>query len=35
MLSNVISTTIEVDNLVGDYDFSYVITRAKFEELCS
>lgn len=34
MLSNTNSTTIEVDALKGGEDFSYTITRAKFESLC-
>lgn len=32
-LSTAIETTIELDALAKDNDFSYVITRAKFEEL--
>ena len=33
MLSTTNSTTIEVDALKGGEDFSYTMTRAKFEEL--
>lgn len=34
MLSNTNSATIDVDALKGGEDFSYTITRAKFEEMC-
>eukprot|EP00978_Attheya_sp_CCMP212_P037107 scaffold172925_cov56-Attheya_sp.AAC.4 len=34
-LSNTQSTEIEVDSLVGDFDFSTTLTRAKFEDLNS
>ena len=34
MLSTTNSTTIEVDALKGGEDFSYTMTRAKFESLC-
>lgn len=34
MLSTTTSTTVDVDALKGGEDFSYTITRAKFEELC-
>ena len=34
MLSTVNATTIDVDALKNGEDFSYTITRAKFEELC-
>lgn len=34
MLSNTNSTTIDVDALKNGEDFSYTITRAKFEEMC-
>jgi len=34
MLSNTNSTSIDVDALKNGEDFSYNITRAKFEELC-
>ncbi len=34
MLSNTKSTTIDVDALKNGEDFSFTITRAKFEELC-
>jgi L1 cell adhesion molecule like protein len=34
MLSASTNTTIDVDSLKGGEDFSLVITRAKFEELC-
>ena len=34
MLSTTNSTTIDVDSLKGGEDFTLVVTRAKFEELC-
>ena len=34
MLSNANSTTIDVDALKDGEDFTYNITRAKFEEMC-
>eukprot|EP00050_Salpingoeca_kvevrii_P004700 m.257267 g.257267 ORF g.257267 m.257267 type:complete len:657 (+) comp11028_c1_seq17:137-2107(+) len=34
-LSSMTKTTVEVDSLVDGEDFSHVITRAKFEDLCS
>ena len=34
MLSNTTSTTIDVDALKDGEDFSYTLSRAKFEEMC-
>lgn len=34
ILSSTAQTTIEVDSLAESVDFSYTMTRAKFEELC-
>lgn len=34
VLSQSVQATIEVDSLYNGIDFNYVITRAKFEELC-
>jgi L1 cell adhesion molecule like protein len=34
VLSSTNETTIEVDSLGNNEDFSLTITRAKFEELC-
>lgn len=34
MLSNTNSANIDIDALKDGEDFSYVLTRAKFEEMC-
>lgn len=33
-MSSSISSTIEIDGLADGEDFSYLLTREKFEELC-